>query len=68
MRKIPEAEINELIYHIIAISMILHRSAISIAEQLELPDNIIYDLRQKSPRNAMISECNCVECVKKDEL
>lgn len=62
----PVKEQNELIDHIIGIAMALHISAMQVAEKLEMPDEIIWMLRNRSPRAAMTNPCQCPECKTKE--
>jgi len=67
INNIPITEQNELIDHIVQIAMLLHVSGIQVAEKLEMPNEIMWLLRERSLRAAMASPCPCPECNKKKE-
>lgn len=55
-------EKQKLLDLIIDVAMIVHESGIQVAVKLGVPSDIVWDLRQRSPRAAMISPCPCEEC------
>jgi len=60
--KYENMERKKLLDLIIAIAMEVHESGIQVATKLDVPTNIIWDIRQRSPRADMIRPCTCNDC------
>jgi len=60
--KYTNKEKERLLDLIVAIAMEIHKSGIQIATKLDIPTDLIWDLRQRSLRAAMESPCECKDC------
>ncbi len=56
----PDKE--KLLDLIVEVAMLTHESGIQVAEKLDVPRDIIFDLRQRAFRVAMVSPCKCEDC------
>lgn len=62
LNDISMTEKNKIIDHIVEIARALHISGIQVAERLNMPNEIMFMLRERSDRVAMTSPCPCPEC------